>query len=701
MSFGRLTPESLIGGPILRRSEPHRVCVWIATDVDVTVRGEILPARLARNAGPWPRGRVDLLGEGESSSLGLGKNLYLTLVEIRPVAPAARGAGSRGQTKPDRFPTDELLAYDLAIRKRGAASRTEMRLSAFFAKDGSINDPDSGIAYEGARLPTFYLPSENPAKGHPNILYGSCRKLGGEGGDAFGFADHVLEQNAAIPGSDGKSAGLGKRPSALFLMGDQIYADDVALPLLYHLMRRALFLTGEHELVPARNGSVHARNPASLTKWIEPLKALLTSDGDARWRHLLSFGEFAAMYLLSWHPAHWPDEWQMPERTPVDPKVEEILNAARAEVPRIRRALANVPTYMIFDDHEVTDDWNLNEAWQEKVQKKSDLGRRLVTNALAAYWAFQAWGNDPDAFEDLKEIVPRGIAGVRDGDLGGALETALLRKRTWSFVAPTWPQALFLDTRTHRDLAPKPGARGPSTRPPRLLDEEAMKRFEQAVDVQSITRDAILLVVAPSPLFNVRFTELMLGDVAVLMGDAFADLELWMDNPGGYIDTVRTLARSQAKLCIVLSGDVHYGFAQRAALFENATPASPPFLQLTSSAFQNLHELLFEKLVDFLKSHNATVQHLGLFPHLSKVTDVHSDSKGLRLDLEMLPGSAVLDRPQAPSPGEVMFKESNIGQLEIEEGIVKSTFWRRRLSERRKPGALPDPDSPVVRVRYR
>jgi hypothetical protein len=61
----------------------------------------------------------------------------------------------------------------------------------------------------------------------------------------------------------------------------------------------------------------------------------------------------------------------------------------------------------------------------------------------------------------------------------------------------------------------------------------------------------------------------------------------------------------------------------------------------------------------------------------------------------------MLDRPKAPGPSEVIFKESNIGQLEIAGGIIQNTFWRRRLKERRKAGALPDPDSPVVRVRYR
>ena len=34
---------------------------------------------------------------------------------------------------------------------------------------------------------------------------------------------------------------------------------------------------------------------------------------------------------------------------------------------KVRRALANVPTYMIFDDHDVTDDWNLNPEWCKRV----------------------------------------------------------------------------------------------------------------------------------------------------------------------------------------------------------------------------------------------------------------------------------------------------------------------------------------------
>src|SRR5262249_20387974 len=64
------------------------------------------------------------------------------------------------------------------------------------------------------------------------------------------------------------------------------------------------------------------------------------------------------------------------------------------DLTRVRRALANIPTYMVFDDHDVTDDWNIGRAWRDRVFT-APLGRRIMTTALVAYVAFQDWGNDP------------------------------------------------------------------------------------------------------------------------------------------------------------------------------------------------------------------------------------------------------------------------------------------------------------------
>lgn len=67
-------------------------------------------------------------------------------------------------------------------------------------------------------------------------------------------------------------------------------------------------------------------------------------------------------------------------------------------VAKVRRGLANVATYMMFDDHEVTDDWHMTRDWVTQVYG-SQIARRVMQNALCAYAVFQAWGNTPEQFE--------------------------------------------------------------------------------------------------------------------------------------------------------------------------------------------------------------------------------------------------------------------------------------------------------------
>ncbi len=67
-------------------------------------------------------------------------------------------------------------------------------------------------------------------------------------------------------------------------------------------------------------------------------------------------------------------------------------------VGRVRKGLANVATYMMFDDHEVSDDWNMTKDWVHQVYA-SPAGLRVMQNALCAYAIFQQWGNTPERFE--------------------------------------------------------------------------------------------------------------------------------------------------------------------------------------------------------------------------------------------------------------------------------------------------------------
>lgn len=60
--------------------------------------------------------------------------------------------------------------------------------------------------------------------------------------------------------------------------------------------------------------------------------------------------------------------------------------------PEIRWLLSTVPSAMIFDDHEVEDDWNISAAWVEDVRRLPWWDER-VTAAFSAYWIYQHLGN--------------------------------------------------------------------------------------------------------------------------------------------------------------------------------------------------------------------------------------------------------------------------------------------------------------------
>ena len=66
----------------------------------------------------------------------------------------------------------------------------------------------------------------------------------------------------------------------------------------------------------------------------------------------------------------------------------------RAGLPRVRRALANVPTYMIGDDHEITDDWYFSRQWRERVFTRT-LGVDIIRNGLTAYTRDAGVGQRP------------------------------------------------------------------------------------------------------------------------------------------------------------------------------------------------------------------------------------------------------------------------------------------------------------------
>ena len=58
----------------------------------------------------------------------------------------------------------------------------------------------------------------------------------------------------------------------------------------------------------------------------------------------------------------------------------------------IRWLLSTVPSVMIFDDHDVNDDWNISQSWVQDMRAKP-WWRERITGAFMSYWIYQHVGN--------------------------------------------------------------------------------------------------------------------------------------------------------------------------------------------------------------------------------------------------------------------------------------------------------------------
>jgi hypothetical protein len=79
--------------------------------------------------------------------------------------------------------------------------------------------------------------------------------------------------------------------------------------------------------------------------------------------------------------------------------------------PAIRWLLSTVPSAMIFDDHEVGDDWNISAAWVEEMRQKPIWNDQII-GGYASYWLYQHLGNLSPEELDRDDLYKR----VRDAD---------------------------------------------------------------------------------------------------------------------------------------------------------------------------------------------------------------------------------------------------------------------------------------------
>jgi len=127
--------------------------------------------------------------------------------------------------------------------------------------------------------------------------------------------------------------------------------------------------------------------------------------------------------------------------------------------PTVRWLLSTLPSSMIFDDHDVRDDWNTSHAWRLDMQK-TDWWEERITGALMSYWIYQHLGNLSPAglaadetyklVRDLPdaETALRAFAQAADREADGA------KGAMWSYRRDFGPvRLLVIDSRCGRVLA--------------------------------------------------------------------------------------------------------------------------------------------------------------------------------------------------------------------------------------------------------
>lgn len=539
----------VLAGPLLRRMLPQRLTFWL-----VTTEAVDLSLRLFPEGGE----RVDLpasqLKIGHTQ-LQAGEQLFFQLLDVQLQEP---------------LPQAVPIAYDLRINDLDWSH---------WAKD---------LVYPGQAYPFFVLQPRISS-----LLHGSCRKPHHPGADGLWRVDDLLQQTPPA-----------EWPSLLMMSGDQIYADDVAAPLLFAIHQLIPHLGMADELLPCvavgSADELHQQNPGyysrenllpdneSSRKMLDQVfggvrKPVFTSD--SAHNHLISLAEVLGMYLLVWSPEGWTllaenNPAAMPQGLTAAQQADfmqhqQVLQEFVTGLPRVRRALAHLPVAMIFDDHDVTDDWNLTAAW-EQAAYSHDFSARIIGNTLLGYLICQGWGNAPENFSaELMEKVQQVLLqpGSREHD---ALLHQLIRYPQWHYTWPTQPPLVVLDTRTHRWRSEKS-----LELPSGLMDWEALTDLQQ----QLLGMDAVVLV-SPAPVFGVKLIENVQRVFTWFGKPLMVDAENWMAHPGSAQALMNLFRHPKTpQHFVILSGDVHYSFVYDIEL--RGVERGPDLWQITSSGFKN------------------------------------------------------------------------------------------------------------------
>jgi hypothetical protein len=627
----------LLAGPVVRRVEPSLVSVWVVTRSACTVGLHVWPNEVS--AGSGTGGVFDPGGEvavGARATLRIGEQFHVVVV-------VAGVAGNQPLLPGTRYSYN--VTFDLPGERHDLHELGLLR----------SRPEQPALGYQPGTLPSFATCPQ--AIDDLVLLHGSCNRVHAQGGPNLMFAiDEMIHDTLAEP---------AHRPHQLWLSGDQVYADEIPEVLSPHITTLGRQLLGADEYVELiGDASVpmlpinQVNFPAGYRHDLMTKQAKLTSAEASS--HLLGMTERLAAQLLMWSPEVWPRDngaVTLPAVKDVlaakDPPLDqapaglfagtgdpaavkallkrdltsikkfkqktqnaddeaELTHQYAAKVGVIRRALANVATYMVFDDHDVTDDWNLCGLWTQRVYTDR-FGRAVIRDGLTTFALTQGWGNDPAAYDTgpgaavltaATQLFPTGAAApLPDPNATDALD------RLFGLVGgqpPTMRWHYAIDGAAHRviacDTRTRRGFTAPTAPPIQLPEGERELQIPAGPLPAGLE---VLIVVLSQPLLDpVLLGELTQGliargaaafgqiddkmlnrvDAKALAGLETLDYEGWGARPEEIprmLDHLATYPR-----VLVMSGDVHFSVSLGLNFWRRAQGLVSTIGQFTSSAVQ-------------------------------------------------------------------------------------------------------------------
>jgi hypothetical protein len=314
------------------------------------------------------------------------------------------------------------------------------------------------------------------------------------------------------------------------------------------------------DLIVLLGDQVYAdETPDKIKHW---LKDRRHRHSDAPATQVIDFHEYTKLYLDSWSD------------------------------PEIRWLLSTVPSAMIFDDHEIIDDWNSSAGWRAEITQQSWWSHRIQAG-LASYWVYQHLGNlAPSALAE--DPIYAAVSSTADAtaildDFATRAEHERSSYR-WSYTLDIdRTRLVVLDNRAGRELTP--GHRS-------MLPESEWEWFFSVVrgEYDHLVVGSSLPWLLPPAIHHLEAISERLAESPKRLVARLAertrlalDLEHWASFEKSF-DALSVLlgqigaGPSAPSTISVLSGDVHHSYAAKALYGPEVTS---PVHQLTCSPVHN------------------------------------------------------------------------------------------------------------------